>query len=441
MESTSRARGAARAAVVAGVLLASAALAQSASEPARAGLPPRPTLTDALAATLLSSPELDAFSLEERARDAALLQAGAWPNPELAVEVEDVAGSGDFAGTSEAQTTVGLFQRFELGGDRAARRALAESERALAGFDYAARRLDVLAGTANAFVDALAAQERLALAEETLRLARLAVDEARARTRAGLGTAGEEARAALVRAQAEAALARDAAAATTARTRLAALCGQPGAPIETLAGSLAPLPPLPDLASLRARLAEGPALARFESERAEREARVALERARRIPDLTLNAGVRRLSGPDDTSLVVGALLPIPVWDRHDGAIAEAEYRVAKLSRERVAVERALGQQLAEAHAALAAARLEAESLEATVLPPAQQALGQVSEAYRAGIASQRERLDAERVLQDVHAARLRALAEARHRAVELDRLTASLDLDPRAPGAPREESR
>jgi len=432
----------ARAVVCAVALMTADGWAQSRIEPAATALPRTPSLADALAATLLASSELAAFALEERARDAAALQAGAWPNPELALELEDVAGTGDFSGTSEAQTTLGVFQRFELGGDRGARRSLAESERALAGFDYATKRLELLARTADAFVDALAAQARLALADEALRVAQDGIAAAKERARAGVASPAEEARAELARAQAEAGRARELAAFTVARERLAALCGEPGAPIDRVLGSLAPPPPLPELATLRARLAEGPGLARFESERAEREARVALERARRIPDVTLNAGVRRLSGPEETSLVLGAALPIPVWDRHAGAIAEAEHRVAKLARERKAAERALDAQLVAAHAALASARDEALALERSVLPQAELTLSRVGAAHRAGALSQLERLEAERVVQAVRGSYLRALTEAHHHAVEIERLTASLEASVPADGlapASREE--
>jgi len=62
--------------------------------------------TDALALALLRNAELAADSYELRAREAALLQAGALPNPTLSLEVEDVAGSGDFSGVEQAQTTL-----------------------------------------------------------------------------------------------------------------------------------------------------------------------------------------------------------------------------------------------------------------------------------------------------------------------------------------------
>lgn len=49
------------------------------------------------------------------------VQAGVYPNPELQVSVENVAGSGAFRGIGGAELTVGVAQRFELGGGRGVR--------------------------------------------------------------------------------------------------------------------------------------------------------------------------------------------------------------------------------------------------------------------------------------------------------------------------------
>ena len=92
-------------------------------------------LEDALARALDARPELVAADAERRALEAAERQAALLPNPDLVLEVEDVAGTGDFGGASEAQTTLRVFQPIELGGDRRARRAVAAAHSALASFD------------------------------------------------------------------------------------------------------------------------------------------------------------------------------------------------------------------------------------------------------------------------------------------------------------------
>ena len=110
--------------------------AQSAEEPSGVL-----RLEDALAAALARNDELAADGFELSAREAALAQAAALPNPTASLELEDFAGTDDFGGLDSAQTTLLLGQTFELGGERAARIDEATAGRDLAGFDRAARRI------------------------------------------------------------------------------------------------------------------------------------------------------------------------------------------------------------------------------------------------------------------------------------------------------------
>ena len=94
------------------------------------------TLRQALALALLRNPELASAAWEVRAGEARTLQAGLLPNPEVGVEVENFAGSGEFRGVDAAETTVALSQVIELGGKRLRRARVAALERDLAAWEY-----------------------------------------------------------------------------------------------------------------------------------------------------------------------------------------------------------------------------------------------------------------------------------------------------------------
>ena len=128
------------------------------------------TLCQALRLALLQNPELAAFDTETRVAEARVLQAGLRPNPTLFLEADNLTGSGAYRDTRQTETTVQLSQLIELGGKRAARLRVAARGRDFAGFDYQAKRLEVLSLTAQAFIQALTTQERIALAEESVRL-------------------------------------------------------------------------------------------------------------------------------------------------------------------------------------------------------------------------------------------------------------------------------
>ena len=101
------------------------------------------TLREVLALTLMHNPELKAFSLEIRAAQARQLQAGLKPNPEIEIEVEEVAGSGDRSGFDAAETVIQLSQLIELGDKSGKRKKVASFEKDLAGIDYQNKRLKI----------------------------------------------------------------------------------------------------------------------------------------------------------------------------------------------------------------------------------------------------------------------------------------------------------
>ncbi len=82
------------------------------------------TLADAIALTLTRNPDLAAAAWNVEAGGARVTQAGLLPNPQAGVTVEDIAGTGSRSGAKQAETTLRLGQPFELGGKRAAQRAV-----------------------------------------------------------------------------------------------------------------------------------------------------------------------------------------------------------------------------------------------------------------------------------------------------------------------------
>jgi len=390
-------------------------------------LPPEPTgvlrLADALAAALLRNPELAAVAHEVRAREAALLQAGALPNPTVSLELEDVAGSGEFRGVESAQTTLLLGQLIELGGKRAARIDLAAADRDLAAWDYEVHRIDVFVRAADEFVDVLAAQERLRLADDAFEIARSMQRVASLRLRAGIASPAEEIRAgvqvdvaSVEREHTEHELA-------TARQALAAMWAGEAPRFERAEGDLERLASVPSAEEIDRRLESSPSVVRWRDELARRDALRARATSERVPDVTLFAGPRRLSGSDDTALVVGFAFPLPLWNRSRGAIAEAGYRVAKVAAEARASRVRTVMGLAEARIGLQAASEEAHLLRTRVLPGSERAVEALRRGYEQGRFAQIEVLDAERARLAAREQYLRALVEAHHSAQEIERLT------------------
>ncbi len=149
-------------------------------------------LKQAVVSALLRNPDLQSFSIEIRVREARMIQAGLLPNPEFQLGVENVFGSGDLRLFEGAESTFSLAQPFLLGGKRDKRVRLAGADRDLAKWDYESRRFDVLSEVNKAFVDTLAKQEKVTLAENLVHLAEQSFDVVRSRVQAGKVTPIDE---------------------------------------------------------------------------------------------------------------------------------------------------------------------------------------------------------------------------------------------------------
>jgi cobalt-zinc-cadmium efflux system outer membrane protein len=385
------------------------------------------SLSDVLALALLQNPALAAYAWETRAREARVLQAGRPPNPVLGGHVEDF-GAGTLAGGAinepvQPQATIQLSQLIELGGKRSARRSLADAERALAAWDYEAARIDVLTAVTQAFTDVLAAQATLRLTDDTTTLVEQVRQSVAERVAAGAVSPIEETRAnvALAAVRIEAAKARRSLDAR--RTVLALLWGSRTPAFTSAAGDIGSgLPLLPPEDAIVARLDGTPELARWATELVQREAALAVERSRAVPDVSIVAGYRRFTSIDSNAVIVGASIPLPLFDRNRGGIEEARSRLAKVHEERRAAEARVSAALAAAYAAMAAAHDEIATLRSAVIPGSQEAFDAVTEGYRLGRFGLLDVLEAQRTLLAGNSQYLRALAEYRKAIANVERL-------------------
>ena len=379
----------------------------------------------AIERALARNPELASAVAEVRARGGRTVQQDRSPNPELRADVENVAGSGARRGTEATESTLRVAQRIELGGKRSGRRRVAELDEALASFDLEEKRIAVVAAVSKAFVEALAADERIRLADAMARIADRAVGAVSARVDAGAASPVDLARARVDAARADAARSTAAQEAAVARSALAAACGDLGPEPGRLAGALARLPSLPSLSTLQARLDHVPAIGRWQTELDERDAALALARAGAVPDVTVGVGGRYFSDDGDGALVFDVTVPLPVFDRNQGAIAEAEARRLKARAERAAARVALAASVASAHARLAGVRAQVVRLRDRIVPEASRAVEGMLGAERQGGTGTTDVLAAQRTLFEVQSEYVTALETAHVLAAELDRLTAT----------------
>jgi len=418
-----------------------APLAAEEQSVAGAALPrPSPTeplsLDDALALASAQSPHIAAASWEVRAREGRALQAGLRPNPEIAAELEEFAGTGSLSGFDASESTLLVAQRIETAGKRHRRRKAAAIHADVAAWEHEATRLRVVTSVERAFYRVLAAQERIALMEELVGVARSSLDATARLVSAGASSPVERVRAELEVSTLEVDLATTRRALDAARADLAATWGGTSTSFGRVVGSLEDTSVPPSLETTRSWLARNPELLLWDREIERREAVVDLESARRIPDVTFGAGLRYLAEVRDAGLVAGVSLPLPVFDRNQGNLAAARSDLRKAHHERRATEARLAAELERAHLELAARHEETRELRASILPRAQEAFDGVRRGHAQGRFRSVDVLDAQRRLFELRLREVDALRAYHAAEAELHGLTGT---SWGAQGAPGEE--
>lgn len=380
------------------------------------------TFEQAVMQSLQSHLELAGYSYQLESTNAQAAQAAVGPRPELSLLVEDVAGTGDFNGVESAQTTLGitwLFQSNVIDKRVEAARiqtSVIETQRQVL-------ELDIAANTARYFLQAMAQQERMVLAMDTVEQAQEALVDIRRQVSVGKVPQADASRADAELERRRLAVEDIGHELQVSRHRLAAQWGERTPGFGAVDGSLsAPVPPI-DIVRLRSEVAGNPNLAVFLSRERVAEAEIALARAEAGIQWKIDAGIRRLESVDDYSLVAGVSIPLGRRDRNKNKVAALMAEQNRYRAERDAKALEMETQVYVMAQELLHSRHVAEALEVKIIPSLQRALTDTRSAYRQGKYSYYELAAAQ---QDLIEARLSYL-EAQYRAhlnlIEIEKLT------------------
>lgn len=395
--------------------------------PAAIEAPAKPTgftLDNAIAKALAQSPRLKAFGSGIASAKGEQRQAGVWANPEVGVEMENIAGSGPYRGIDSAEVTYGVSQEFQIGGKISARESIAGKGLEIATLDEQAAALDVIRDVTTAYADVVAAEENVRLAAEQKELAGDVLKSVNVRVGAAAAPLIQKSRAEVERSTATIAHDRAMRERDIARKRLAALMGEERfiLPLDTTAFYTIAKP---EWTELEARLKANPDLVKLESGLEQSKARLELERANAIPDPRVNVGVRDYRDSGDQAFVVGVSLPIPVFNANRGNIERARHEVNRTELDNRQFALNTSAELTQAHERMQNAYMQAETLKTEILPAADKAFRLAREGYGLGRFPYLEVLDAQRSLFGVKQQHIEAIREFHTARAQAERLTAA----------------
>lgn len=322
-------------------LLCGAALLVATAQPASAQ---NLSLDEALSRVATADPAIAANAARLDAADAGILQADVRPRDVVGVDFEDFAGTGPYSPLNRSQTTGWYERTWERGGKREARIGAARADVAIVGQQNRVRLLDRLARVQAAWVEALAAEATIPVAEARLTdLKRVEFDVVRRVTGAlDPWFAAERARTNV--AQAEIALEQARETARNARASLAAWWGGTGdyrldaATFQTLDTQIPAAGDAADVAVLAAEIAAA-------------EAKVRLAETGNVADPSGRVGLRHFGQGNDLAVMVGGSIPLGSKAANRGNVerARAEQRAleAEVAVTRVEISREIDRLVAD----------------------------------------------------------------------------------------------
>jgi cobalt-zinc-cadmium efflux system outer membrane protein len=379
------------------------------------------TIDDAIALAEEFNPGVVANLGREEAARAGIVTARQFPNPSVDANAGPQRPRGASGVPSGTAWGVGVAQPIEYPSVRDSRRRTAEANLGSVEAGSLAFRAQLLAQVRSNFYEVLQRQEQLGIAEEDLKLL------GEIRDRVGLrAKLGESPRLDLVRTETEvlnAQRARDSAAVrvTQAKLALANLIGIPPGDVYALRGGIGGEPALPTLESLRDQITrDNPQIQQALAEQERARSRLQLERDLRMPAPTLQAGY--LQEPDKEVTRFGLALPLPLFNRREGQIAEALAEAKVADAQLRARELALTRELDAVYGRFLIARQQVETFEGGLLERAQRTLEAAEAAYRFGERGIIEYLDAQRTFRAVRQDYVNARYELAYSIIEIERL-------------------
>ena len=344
-------------------------------------------LTTLTLAALYFHPSLDVARSHWKVAEAGVLTAGARPNPILSVTPQFVSNAA--AGATPWDITSVLDWPIETAGKRARRIEGAEQLAAAARLGIETAAWQVRSDLRQRLLDLAAARLRAELLGRELAAQREVVALLEQRVRAGALSSTEMAPARVAELQSAADLAAAERQQREAQLNVAEAIGVTAAalegieidfPLDAPAGGAEPAPDELRRQALQGRPDLLGALAEYEAS----QAALRLQIARQYPDLHVGPGYEYDQGLNKWS-VIGFAIELPVLDRNEGPIAEAEARRSEAAARFLALQAAVIAQLDRALADRASAREELERSE-SVLATERERARAATRALEAGAA-------------------------------------------------------
>lgn len=343
------------------------------------------------------NPMMAVSKAQTAAAAAGITASRAYFNPDLEI-MGGPARYRNAPGTTNQNYGITISQPLDFPGTRTSRRELAEQQ-----FNYAEKGIfttsfDLRNQIKQAYLNVLLRQQILGMFSANLSLLQQIQSKVKRKVEIG-----EAPRYELIKADTELLAAeRDYASAQTrieeAKAILRGMIGNMPDSFE-IKSELPTISTLPSVIELRQSAENNPYLQQLFSAKDSAEAKLKLEQALRFPGLTVKSDFTQ--DPDLNTFRVGVVLPLPVWNRREGQIAQAAAGIEEADANIKLQQQVLRKEIDSAYQRTVIASNQLKAFENGLLNQSEATLSRAEAAYKFGERGILEYLDAQRVNRDV----------------------------------------
>ena len=365
------------------------------------------------------NPQIARATFAIDAAQGRYVQAGLYPNPDLAVNWDEI---GDRTGAGGILTIPRFTQQIVTGRKLSLSQAIVANEVNQATIKLMGERYAVIGSVRAAYYDLYTLERKVSILDELVKLASDAVKNGQTlldnKQIARLDLIQLEVERARFFAEAEAARRE----VPSVRKRLAATVGDPRYAVGSVAGPFEDVPQYDSDRTLETVLATHPEIrtAKVEVERA--QAAIRRAEVEPIPNVTVSTGYVRQYQNRSHDFALALSAPVPVWNRNQGNIRAAKAELGVAIQTVGKTENDLAERVATAVRVYSAAIKRAEQYRAEILPRSEETYKLSLEAFKGGQFEYLRVIQAQRALAEARLEYNRSLGEAWRAAADLSAL-------------------
>lgn len=380
-------------------------------------------LKDAIELVLIHNPDIKIDFMEIKAKEAIVLQQSLLPNPKIGFELENFAGGGSYNAFQSSEATFAISQLIELGGKREKRTQAARIDSKLSEWDYESKKIEIITEVKKIFIRVLYSQQQVELNQELLKISEDFKDVISQRVKAGVLSPAELSRSNVEVTKAQIKLESSVRMLQINKNHLAALWGNDVAQFESAIGELTLKQGLMSYEELKELLAQNPLIAKISDQKEYQQINLDLQKAQNIPDPVVNAGYRRLMETSNGAVTAGVVIPIPILNKNQGNILEAQIQLDKIGVQKQSVVILLQSKLNVYYELLQSTIYEESNLKAKIIPDAKTTYDIINQGYLLGKFAFLDVLNAQKTLFEAKENHLGALTNYQIILSEIEGLT------------------